>query len=413
MPEYSHPCHAKKFTQHQLFACLVLKEFFKLDYRGVEALLVDSDSLRAIIDLRVPHGFTTLHKACRRLLRLPVCNQLLDETIAVAKRTPLLQSPVKVAAIDSSGFEAHQASNYFVRRRAPYGKQTGKWQETTYRRFPKLGVVCDCRSHLILAAVPERGPKPDDGHWSRAMAEARRRVRMKLLLCDAGLRRRVDSLWGLRGWRFRPRTIIPPTRGRPTKKLPRQYYRRQVARLFKRRVSEGPTDKTLPGRNRVQAWSNTPRRRLRKRLAATGAGAVRHTEESDHSQYHSDPQTKTGFRQSRSPRLIIVRRPVRCVAIRRQCRVLKDARHAHKGQSSTDRAGRRIRSVEHPDFLAEQFVLFGTHMAMVHELQYGQKHTDQGRFVHSGAEQLAELQAAGSANWALILSMCTCIGVSS
>ena len=106
MPEYSHPCSPKKFTQHQLFACLVLKEFFKLDYRGVEALLVDSDSLRAIIDLRVAPDFTTLHKACRRLLRLPVCNQLLDETIAVAKRTPLLQSPVKVAAIDSSGFES-------------------------------------------------------------------------------------------------------------------------------------------------------------------------------------------------------------------------------------------------------------------------------------------------------------------
>ncbi len=245
MPEYSHPCSPKKFTQHQLFACLVLKEFFKLDYRGVEALLVDSDSLRAIIDLRVAPDFTTLHKACRRLLRLPVCNQLLDETIAVAKRTPLLQSPVKVAAIDSSGFEAHRASNYFVRRRAPYGKHTGKWQETTYRRFPKLGVVCDCRSHLILAAVPERGPKPDDGHWSRAMAEARRRVRMKLLLCDAG----YDAEWIHWAARlaFQTRTIIPPTRGRPTKKLPRQYYRRKMARLFKQRR------KRRPYRQRCQA----------------------------------------------------------------------------------------------------------------------------------------------------------------
>src|ERR1700759_173656 len=80
MPAYSHPCSPKKFTQHQLFACLVLKEFFRLDYRGVESLLADSQSLRAVIDLRVTPDFTTLQKACARLLRMPVCNRLLDET---------------------------------------------------------------------------------------------------------------------------------------------------------------------------------------------------------------------------------------------------------------------------------------------------------------------------------------------
>src|SRR5207244_11463843 len=78
-----------------LFACLVLKEFFKLDYRGVEVLLAETDSLRAVIDLRVAPDFTTLHKACRRLLRLPVCNRLLDEAIALRseEHTSELQSP--------------------------------------------------------------------------------------------------------------------------------------------------------------------------------------------------------------------------------------------------------------------------------------------------------------------------------
>jgi hypothetical protein len=66
LPAYSHRCSPKKFTQHQLFACLVLKEFFRLDYRGVEILLAESDSLRAIIELKRTPDFTTLHKACRR-----------------------------------------------------------------------------------------------------------------------------------------------------------------------------------------------------------------------------------------------------------------------------------------------------------------------------------------------------------
>ncbi len=59
-PAYSHRFSPKKFTQHQLFACLVLKEFLKTDYRGLADILADCDSLRAAIELEhVPH-FTTV-----------------------------------------------------------------------------------------------------------------------------------------------------------------------------------------------------------------------------------------------------------------------------------------------------------------------------------------------------------------
>jgi len=37
LPAYSHPSSPKKFMQHQLFACLVLKAFLKTDYRGLMA----------------------------------------------------------------------------------------------------------------------------------------------------------------------------------------------------------------------------------------------------------------------------------------------------------------------------------------------------------------------------------------
>jgi hypothetical protein len=33
LPDYAHKYSPKKFTQPQLFACLVLKEFLKIDYR--------------------------------------------------------------------------------------------------------------------------------------------------------------------------------------------------------------------------------------------------------------------------------------------------------------------------------------------------------------------------------------------
>ena len=56
LPLYRHPNSPKKFTQPQLFACLVLKEFLRLDYRGLAAFLADVDALTVLIGLTtIPH----------------------------------------------------------------------------------------------------------------------------------------------------------------------------------------------------------------------------------------------------------------------------------------------------------------------------------------------------------------------
>jgi hypothetical protein len=232
LPAYSHRCSPKKFTQHQLFACLALKEFLKLDYRGTESLVEDSPSLRAAIDLQAVPDFTTLQKASRRLLKLSNVRRMLGDTLAKARQMRVFKKRVRLAAIDASGFEAHHISNYFVRRRAKNGKTTGKWQTTTYRRFPKLAVVCDCQTHLILAAVVERGPKPDFDHWIAAMAQATDVATIATLLADAG----YDAEWVHLAARiaFGVRTIIPPDRGRPSSELPTGYYRRRMATHFNR-----------------------------------------------------------------------------------------------------------------------------------------------------------------------------------
>lgn len=69
LPAYSHRFSPKKFTQHQLFACLVLKEFLKTDYRGVCQTLADCADLRAPIELTLVPHWTTLQKAADRLLK--------------------------------------------------------------------------------------------------------------------------------------------------------------------------------------------------------------------------------------------------------------------------------------------------------------------------------------------------------
>lgn len=114
LPFYTHPNGPKVFTQHQLFACLVLKNFWKTDYRGLMAHLADHPELCEVLRLkRVPH-FTTLQKASRHLLASEPARRLLQSTIRMyyGRRRRVASS-----AIDSTGLECTAASGYFVRRR--------------------------------------------------------------------------------------------------------------------------------------------------------------------------------------------------------------------------------------------------------------------------------------------------------
>lgn len=86
LPEYSHQYSPKKFKQVQLFACLVLRKFFKADYRGIEAILRDSPNLRAELGIKEAPHFTTLQKAERRILKSRNVARLLEESIFFESR---------------------------------------------------------------------------------------------------------------------------------------------------------------------------------------------------------------------------------------------------------------------------------------------------------------------------------------
>jgi len=69
LPSYSGKHSPKKFTQHQHFAIAALRQFFRVDYRGIAAILEDSVELREVLKLaRVPH-FSTLAYAEKRLFK--------------------------------------------------------------------------------------------------------------------------------------------------------------------------------------------------------------------------------------------------------------------------------------------------------------------------------------------------------
>ena len=83
---YAHLFSPKKFTQHQLLAILVLKEFMRCDYRKVAGLLGECADLRETIGLESAPHYTTLQKASKRLLSFSSARSLLQSTVTLARK---------------------------------------------------------------------------------------------------------------------------------------------------------------------------------------------------------------------------------------------------------------------------------------------------------------------------------------
>jgi hypothetical protein len=126
-------------------------------------------------------------------------------------------------AVDSTGLESCHVSHY-------YGKRSGL-RKTVY---PKWTLVIDTRTHLVIGTVVDRGPRPDDIEFDRAVRGAHTRQPFSELLADAG----YDSEEHHRMIRedLGARSIIPPLRGRPTAKPPTGHYRAMMHRHFPKKA---------------------------------------------------------------------------------------------------------------------------------------------------------------------------------
>ncbi|WP_197531361.1 transposase [Posidoniimonas corsicana] len=223
---YWHHRAPKKFTLPQLFACLVLKEFLRLDYRKLSAVLEESPSWTAAIGLAsVPH-FTTFQKAAARLLENRRVQRMLDQTTRMGQELTLLPGRSPLAALDATGLESSTASRHYTQARSRAQKRGKQHTYLTYREFPKIGVLSDCTSHLVLAVVHDKGPSCDVRHFREAFDQARRRIPIQTLLADGG----YDSEANHRHCREAcgVRSLIPARLGR-SGKPPRTYWRRVMA----------------------------------------------------------------------------------------------------------------------------------------------------------------------------------------
>jgi hypothetical protein len=231
IPKYSHTKSPHRYTQHQLFALLVLKQFFQEDYRGLTVIINDFSDLRAVLELdNVPH-YTTLQKAAQRLLDSQKVQRLLKTTITAAQVIKAIGTTSSLAAIDSTGMEAGHTSRYFVKRRQR--DERNIYQTTTYRRYPKLALICDCLSHIITGLLCGKGPSVDVVHFKKLLLQSHNNLPIDTITADAGYD--SESNHEFARDRLRIHSIINPKCGRPTTKLPTGTYRKEMVLNFEKR----------------------------------------------------------------------------------------------------------------------------------------------------------------------------------
>jgi hypothetical protein len=220
LPDYSHRFSPKKFTQPQLFVCLVLKTFLKTDYRGIVDILKDCSDLAETLQFKtIPH-YTTVQKAARRLLNKDSTQEMLARTISVVVGK---QKRIELAALDATGIESGHISPYFLKRRSDGQKPKRNTQLT---RWPKLAAVADVATHLILAVHPCRGPGRDISHFKKILNTLPKQVVVKQLLADAGYDAEYAHQYARETKNIK--TTIPALIGKRARGLPKTYYRRQM-----------------------------------------------------------------------------------------------------------------------------------------------------------------------------------------
>lgn len=227
LPVYAHKFSPKRFTLPQLAACVLLKEYRQLDWRGIEALLELCPALRRCLGLKRSPDFSTLWRMAGRWLDHARLSALLAQ---VLERLAL--SWVEVA-VDSTGMDPTRAGSYYLAR-------CGRRDRP--KRYVKLSLSVVVGALVAASVVVDWGPRNDKTELPQLLAETRARLRVRDLYADAGYDAEWVHVWcrqqaGIRSWiplavRRADGTAGGHWRAKMGRGLPARYGRRWAAESF-------------------------------------------------------------------------------------------------------------------------------------------------------------------------------------
>ena len=171
IPLYSSKYSKRTYTQHQLLAILLLKEYLNSNYRDSRELLrLMSDVVERLKLKSIPH-FTTPQKFLSRFNSI-LFEKLLRRTLALfyARR-----EGVEVVAIDSSGFTSNCASSYYSLRAKKLRKS-----------FLKASIAIDSYKQVIIAWKISKTPIHDIKQVRPLLKKAHRIRKARVYVLDKG-----------------------------------------------------------------------------------------------------------------------------------------------------------------------------------------------------------------------------------
>lgn len=274
------PTYASKFSRHdftlpQLFACLVLRQFYNLSYRKTQSLLTESPSWRRAIGMKRTPDHNTLCDAFDVIVRSEQLEKMMDLLVDAFENAGLLELDRKPLAIDSSCFESRHVSRHFERRRRDGKSENALKTErsATVKKLPKLAIGVATACHLILSAWATTGAGSDHPHFESILFDAWRRAPVETVVADAGYDSETAHMLARDDMNLE--SIIPPRIGRPTLKPPPTHYRNIMHETFDNKSVrkkygqrwQAETVNSMLKRNHGSALrARTPERREREML---------------------------------------------------------------------------------------------------------------------------------------------------
>ena len=198
LPDHGSKFAPKTYTQPQLLACLLLKEYLRLDYRTTQEMLELSDGLRSALNLlsRVP-DHSTLWWFARHKLEPKLLQEALEETVRHFKHglrrsaeendaggpprrhddDAPKERPTRVVALDSTGLFLSYSSRYF-RWRAKRDRGQRGWL--------KWALALWVEPQMLVAQRVRPGPSGDFSDLVPLAESANTLLPFEQLLADAG-----------------------------------------------------------------------------------------------------------------------------------------------------------------------------------------------------------------------------------
>jgi hypothetical protein len=199
LPNHGSKFAPKTYTQPQLLACLLLKEYLRLDYRTTQEMLELSDGLRSALQLSRTPDHSTLWWFARHKLKPALLQAALEETVRCFEHYLQWSSDrndanggdapkghdgasqnersTRVVALDSTGLFLSYSSRYF-RWRAK--------RERGQRGWLKWALALWVEPQMLVAQLVRAGPSGDFGDLVPLAESANSLLSFDQLLADAG-----------------------------------------------------------------------------------------------------------------------------------------------------------------------------------------------------------------------------------